>query len=418
MSGLLILYFFYYSILFELLKIVNHRFPDKGIFLQFFSICLFEFVKTKGFLGFSYGVNGYNQYRNIYLIQIADIFGVWAISGVLNFSSVLVFLFLKDYFNSKKNDKKHVKHFISTETKIAFGIEMSVLVVFYIYGFSKVTKIENRDNHLEKIKVCAIQHNTDPWINGLKAYKKDFEVLGSLTDQALEMDSSIDLVVWPETAIVPSINKAWYERKDPSRTEYVETLLNYINEKQSCFIIGNFNSDFANNRDYNSAFLFRPKENVIPPDPEVYSKIHLVPFSETFPFYEKIPHLSNFLLGDDTHLWTSGLERKVFKLKAFSFSVPICFEDSFGNECKKFYKEGARAFINVTNDAWALSRKCQLQHLQNGVFRSVENHIPTVRSAVSGETCYISSCGKINDRCRPFEQGYIICEVPVIIATE
>jgi len=58
-------------------------------------------LKTKGFAGFNYGVNGYTQYKNIYLIQIADILGVWGVSLPLNFSSAVIYKILHDKINGK-----------------------------------------------------------------------------------------------------------------------------------------------------------------------------------------------------------------------------------------------------------------------------------------------------------------------------
>lgn len=100
--------------------------------------------------------------------------------------------------------------------------------------------------------------------------------------------------------------------------------------------------------------------------------------------------------------------------KVFNFSSPICFEDTFGSDLKKFYKKGARAFVNLSNDAWSKSKRCQVQHLKMAVFRSVENHVPSVRSSASGETCIISSTGKIVARSESFRKNYVTGEIPVL----
>lgn len=117
------------------------------------------------------------------------------------------------------------------------------------------------------------------------------------------------------------------------------------------------------------------------------------------------------LLNGDTHLWTPGTESVVFDVNDFSFSTPVCFEDNFSSLCRKFVKNGAKAFVSLSNDAWSKSEKCQIQHLKMAVFRSVENHVPSVRCSVSGETCIINSYGKIENRIKSFEKSVLIGNV-------
>ena len=52
-----------------------------------------------------------------------------------------------------------------------------------------------------------------------------------------------------------------------------------------------------------------------------------------------------------------------------------------------------------------------------GVFRTVENRIPAVRATSSGQTVIIDPNGKILDMAEPFEQSYLICDLPVMEKT-
>ena len=163
--------------------------------------------------------------------------------------------------------------------------------------------------------------------------------------------------------------------------------------------------------DFNSAFFFIPKQNVLPPTPKIYSKIHLVPFTEYFPYDKYFPHIYKLLLAGDTHLWTPGKEYSVFEYKNLLFSTPICFEDTFCSDCRKFVKNGAKAFFNLSNDAWSNSLRCQNQHLAMAVFRSVENKVPSVRSSASGHTCIIDRFGQITNISKPFEKNYVYGQI-------
>ena len=66
----------------------------------------------------------------------------------------------------------------------------------------------------------------------------------------------------------------------------ISQLLNFFDENNAVFITGNSHEvDFrgAEKLYYNSALVFESGKNVHPPEPGIYSKIKLVPFSEDFP---------------------------------------------------------------------------------------------------------------------------------------
>lgn len=404
--GVYILYFTLCALLFMCMKCAKILFPKAAWFLWFVIIFIYEYLKTKGFAGFSYGVNGYTQYKNIYLIQIADILGVWGVSLPLNFSSAVIYKILHDKINGKplKNDFAPLM------------ILVALVAAEYIYGFYRVRYTDKIEKTCSKIKIAAIQNNSDPWKNGLSSYYTDSECLMRLTDFALDKHPDTSLVVWPETAVVPSVMKNFYVRNDAPRFEFIKNILEYTDKKNCAFLIGNSHveANGEKSKDYNAALLFIPKENILPPEPQIYKKRHLVPFTEYFPYEKLFPHIYKLLLDGDTHLWDKGTEAVVFDVNGFSFGTPICFEDTFGADCTDFIRNGAKAFINLSNDAWSKSRRCQIQHLKTAVFRSVENHVPSVRSTASGETCAIDSSGRIINKCASFTENYIIAEVPIL----
>lgn len=407
--GVCFVYAVYCALLFLALKGAEQFCGKAAPFVQLAVLVLYEYLKTVGFLGFSYGINGYTQYKNIYFIQTADFSGVFGVTALLDFSSVVLYQMSRFFYDNRKN-RFCLKSFFPVLTQ--FAVLFAGVIFSYVYGFYKVSAVDKAQAGFRRMAVAAIQHNTDPWKGGIDFYRKDVDSLILLSEQALADHPETELVVWPETAVVPSIMKHYYAPEETERKELVTELLEFIDGQNAAFLVGNFNVQDGN--DYNSAFLFRPGENVLPLAPEVYSKVHLVPFSEYFPYEKTFPHIYRFLLDGDSHLWTPGTERSVFTLNGLSFASPICFEDSFGADCRIFVRNGARAFINMSNDAWAKSSRAQKQHLQNAVFRSVENHIPTVRSTASGVTCIIDSCGRITAECGEFCTGYAFGTIPVI----
>ena len=170
----------------------------------------------------------------------------------------------------------------------------------------------------------------------------------------------------------------------------------------------------AKKKDYNSALVFESGKNVHPPEPEIYSKIKLVPFSESFPLKHSFSSFYVKLLNGGSYMWESGDEYKVFDFRGLKFCTPICFEDQFSSICRQMVLNGARCIINLSNDSWSQSKACQHQHLSMAVFRSVENRIPSVRSTASGVTCIIGPDGKIEKAAPEFCEAYVIGKVPLV----
>ncbi len=400
MLGVGVLYSALWLVQFFVLKLVQERAKGGAFLLQPLCVVLFEFIKTRGFFGFSYGVSGYTQYKNLPLIQIASFCGVFGVSFLLAYCSSVVYEVC----------------FVQKSVKNKKSVMLICSLMFFVlgssaYGALRIHRLKARDSLAKKITVIAVQHDTDPWKGGIDAYEADVERLITLTEDALLKNPEASLVVWPETAVVPSILKH-YDGTDERRRNLVRRLLSYIDEKDAVFVIGN--QHVQGGSSYNSAFVFIPGNNVVPPAPEHYEKMHLIPLTEYFPYEAELPAIYHALESADTHFWTPGTKAAVFSAGDFRFSTPICFEDSFGADCRRFFNDGARAFLNLSNDAWAKSRRCQVQHLQCAVFRSVENAVPSVRSTASGETCAITSWGRIESRCLPFCPAVSVSRIPVL----
>jgi apolipoprotein N-acyltransferase len=119
----------------------------------------------------------------------------------------------------------------------------------------------------------------------------------------------------------------------------------------------------------------------------------------------------------NTHFWEKGEEATVFAGPGFTFSAPICFEDTFGYLSRNFVRRGADVLINLSNDAWSKSLPAQNQHLSTAVFRAVENCRPMLRSTVSGQTCAIDPSGRITVMASPFTETWIGAKVPIVKKT-
>jgi apolipoprotein N-acyltransferase len=111
------------------------------------------------------------------------------------------------------------------------------------------------------------------------------------------------------------------------------------------------------------------------------------------------------------YLWEPGQERVIFHIPRLAFFTPICFEDSFPDDMRRFVLEGGEAIVNISNDYWSLYEAEAKQHAVNASFRAVENRRPLVRATASGLTCYVDIDGEFLASTPYYQENFLIADV-------
>ena len=432
--------FFGIALLSLALKGIEKLFNKNAWFIQFLLLCSFDYLRTKGFMGIHYGLAAYTQSNTNLILQSAEFGGVFFINCLIIFSSSLVFSFLSKLEDKKRINKKMISdnelydgatyiNYVSqneielskTSLKmpcICTCVWLAVLIFVLIWGKLSKGNWQERYSSYDSVTVAAIQHNDNPHQNGMENFTDSIQRLISLTEEALEINPEIKIVLWPETAVVPSIVYNYNRTDNSDRKKLVNYLLNYLNNSECDFILGNqhiqVNPDGSNRKIYNTAMLFVPGKNVIPPKPYINYKNHLVPFSEYFPYQKYFPHIYKSLLEYEQFFLDEGSELTVFNSNGLNIYSPICFENTFPDLCRQAYKKGARSLFCLVSDSWSNSLICQNQHLAMAKFRAVENRIPVVISSVSGQTAFLNQNGQVTVMALPFTQTYATGQVPVV----
>ena len=391
------LYAVYYCVLFPLLKGADMLFPKWGFIVQSLIWIGYEYLRTGGFLGYPYGILGYTQYAFPVLARTAAVTGVWGVSMLLAFPSALMAAMLR----------KGIRTYAVPAAAYA-----AVLAAALVYGV-----VTDRDySECRTVRMALIQQNIDPWQGGTETYR---ESLRRLKEQSLKAvndpSGKPDIVVWSETSFVPSVD--WHTRYRTNKQYYelVKELTDFLKTQDVPYVFGN--NEGVKGRDskgretrldYNAALLVEKGQIT-----DVYRKIHLVPFTEHFPYEKQLPFIYNFLVDWDTHFWEKGTEYTVFDAAGMKFSTPICFEDSFGDLSREFVRNGGQVIVNLSNDGWAFSVPSEMQHMAMAVFRALENRRTVVRSTNSGMTCIIEPSGEISEIIEPFEESYLLGNAPV-----
>ncbi len=411
MAGLIVglIYLGYFAVLFPLLKLADMFFPQKGYIVQWLLWIAYEYVRTLGFVGYPYGITGYSQWNILPVIQIAGIFGVWGVSALVVFPSAFLAGSIKE-----KISKESIRIFFKKE-KIAAALWCAALIGSLVYGIVELQTGKEKLKGAETRNFALIQHNNDPWRGGIVQYQKNFEVLRVLSLEALADQPKPDLVVWSETAFIPRIYWHLNYRDDQPSYLLVKELMDFLSVQDVPFLIGNDDArkeltedGIIDRVDYNAAILFY-KGNIV----NQYRKLHLVPFTEHFPYKKQLPWIYHALEAADTHFWKKGKEATVFEINGIKFSTPICFEDTFGYLSRDFVNAGADYIVNITNDAWSHSLPAQMQHFSMAVFRAVENRRSVVRATASGQSCGIDPYGHVVAMAPSFEENYLTVTVPL-----
>ena len=402
-----IIYAVYFMILFPFLKLADKLFPRNGYLVQIFLWISYEYLRTKGFLGYPYGNIGYALSFWLPFIQSSSFLGSWGISFIVVFPSAFL-------GNALKDGRQGFKDFV-LEQKRAAAVYGVLFVVNFVYG----ALVMQDYSGYPQWKVALIQHNADTWKGGIRTYERNFGILKRLSLEAVKENP--DIVIWSETSFVPGVDWHSRYRTDKERYALVKELKDFLATQKIPYVIGNDDGQIKdpalppvladgtyNRKDYNATFLYENGELK-----QTYRKIQLVPFTENFPYKKQFPKFYQLLVDHDYHFWEKGTEYTVFEADGVKFSTPICYEDVFGYISRNFVKRGAQVIVNMTNDSWSGAVSAEMQHMQMAVFRAIENRRSVVRSTNSGMTVTIDPDGRILKSIKPFTEGYLVGEIPV-----
>ena len=405
-------------LLFLALKAIDEAFPKKGYILKGAVWAAYAYLAENWFAGYPYGNIVYALYPYPVLYQIADITGIWGIICLMVFPQAAAADYLYPWVMGKRGSFR----LWLKSNLIPLIIWALLSVASIIYGIFSLAYWEDRTPS-STMRVACVQHNHDSWKGGYNTYRSNFNNLKRYTTESLVTDP--DLVIWSETAFVPSV--AWHTTYDAEGTVWEDIhdlTIDFVEYAESIgvpLLTGNPKSVIAdpslppydedgnkNSVEYNTVILFQ--------DGEIkgeYIKQHLVPFTEHFPYEKQLPWLYNLLKSMDYNWWIPGTEPTVFDLNGVHFSTPICYEDAFGVLNAEYVASGAEVIINMTNDNWSKKPSAEWQHAEIAAFRSVETRKAMVRGTNSGITCLIVPTGEIQDPMKPFSMGTHTYEVPV-----
>lgn len=307
--------------------------------------------------------------------------------------NVALFRYVKAF-----QERSRVMNFSKAFNLLFFAVFAPMFLSWYL--------LHNYTERNNPLRVMVVQPNIDPYkdkFEGMSPFEQTKKML-QIAEQS--MDSSIQLVVFPETALVGSLNE---EQLD--RNESIRMVRQFIDSHPGVRVLSGadtyrFYPDDATRSEtarktsdgeyfdsYNTALLIDPSPRV-----QVYHKSRLVPGVEKMPY----PKLFGFLekaaleLGGTSGSLGQDPEPVVFDIGHHHSVAPvICYESVYGAYVADYIRKEADLICIITNDGWWGETPGYRQHFDYARLRAVETRRYVARAANTGISGFIDAKGRV-----------------------
>ncbi len=336
-----------------------------------------EWLRGTLMSGFGWNSLAVSQWQNTAVIQISDFAGVAGLGFVIIFMNLTLVLTVRR-ISLEAGRVKMRPHF-------DFTLTMALVAATFCYGIYRVNRASVKPDPQApptsaSLRVAAVQANIPQYAKWDPAFEQHIlETYRRLSENAAAYRP--DLIIWPEAAMPRPL----LEDEDMKREA-----ASVLAKTKADFLLGTVR--YFLGEAFNAAVLLDQRGS-----PQVYHKIHLVPFGEYVPFRSTFP-LFAWIVGSEVPSdFAAGTEPVVMTLRKRPFKIAplICFEDTIGDLTRRFAQGGAELLITLTNDGWFRESAGSRQHLANAVFRCAETKLPLVRVANTGVTCVVDRFGHL-----------------------
>ncbi len=344
-----------------------------------------EHLRGFDFLGgFTWAALGYAAHRDLPMLGLASLTGVYGLSFAVALAGTLVGVG-------------------------RWPAALAVAVAAHLLGFAALPSASDLEPPRDPpLRVALVQGNIpqgEKW-DPARA-RRNFEVHLELSRAA--MPEKPDLILWPE-ASVPGFIDAQAEFRTP--------LMALARETNVPIVIGGIGlTRVADSREplfHNSLFVVTPSAGVV----DRYDKSVLVPFGEYVPLRSLLGFLSAVAssLADLADITPGPGARPLRGLESLGpGNLPvglICYEAVYPDVVRAAVRDGARLLLNLTNDAWYGHSSAPHQFLAIAALRSAENGLPMLRAANTGVSAVIDARGVVLSETPIFERQTLTVDVP------
>lgn len=343
------------------------------------------FTGTPFFIGNPWGLLGYSHADVLPLVQIASSTGIYGISfGLAAVNAALAELWMS------VGARKRLRPALA-----GVALACSVQAGAYLYG--RAVLADSADPPIEDATVVAVAQGNlaigSRWRSD--AYGENLDAYLSLTRGAVERESDVELVVWPESALT-----FFLEREDL----YLRTIAKVLEQHHLELITGGPRQVGPDDEAFtNSVFVMDGGAAVT----ARYDKQYLVPFAEYFPLQldvlrRNFGRIRNFQHGDQT----APIQTRVGLA-----GVLVCNESMLPEAARDRVVDGAVYLVNPSNDTWISDPKYTEHQLDIAQIRAVEQRRWLVRASTSGPSALVDPFGRVRARTPGLERAVAVGEI-------
>lgn len=277
------------------------------------------------------------------------------------------------------------------------GLSYGVPVV---YGLSRLPAIERMRESAEVLRVGVVQSNV-----GLTE-KHDGQhtraILADLRQLTRELEQrGAELTVWGETAYPYPLPRALTHAPGDDRRVLGQGVRGPV-------LLGleTYTRFDPRSPKYNSAWLLRADGRLV----DRVDKARLLAFAEYVPLWSVLPPLRARFRSRGFHAGAPG----TVELREGKLGVLICYEDLFASAARATVGLGARALLNLTNDAWFGDTREPHLHNLLARLRAVELRRDLVRTVNTGVSSFTSATGELLIETQTYRRTSFVAEVKLL----
>lgn len=304
---------------------------------------------------------GHSQYDRPWVIQVADLGGVPAVSFVVALVNVALV--------------QQLRRRAPVRERLAVGLAAALVVAgTWAYGERQLQRWARPAG--PALRAVLVQGNVpDDWRYSLRHVHDSLRRLEEVTRRAPEGPVP-DLVVWPENALSVLVDDqggvlAGVSARLPARTALLVGAPRAVQRGARV--------------ELRNAALALQGGRVT----GVYDKLRLTPFGETYPL-----GLAAWLPPPPGG-YSPGSEWAVLDAGGHRFAAVICYEVIYAGLVRALVAEGAEFLVNISNDGWFGQQPSLTQHFHAALFRAVENRRFLLRATNAGITAIVDPRGLI-----------------------
>ncbi len=350
------------------------------VFALAIAFFLAEFARGHVLTGLPWNLIGYGLAANPPLMQLASIFGIYALSllAVLLFASPFA-IWAPEGSGLARGKGAGL---------LALGLVVAFLAGT-IWGDMRLAAAVPSNT---QVRLRIVQGDVD------QANKWRPENSTEIFSEYLDLTKSggatpgldgISLVIWPETAVpflLADSSDALLAIADllPEGTTLLAGSARLVDSRDA-------QGRLTAERIYNGLLVIDDKGQIL----GSYDKIHLVPFGEYLPYQDFMESLGIMQLTGVRGGFSAGSGPRLLAVPGAPPASPlICYEIIFPDDVTDRVQRPGW-LLNVTNDAWFGTSAGPHQHFHQAQLRAVEQGLPVARAANTGISAIIDPYGRV-----------------------